>query len=160
MIKIFFDMDGTIADLYGHEGWLEKIVNEEEGLFRNLRTIYDPLQLMEIKVLDTDLPLQMEIITWTPMNASPEYCQKVENEKREWALEKFGDVFSQVNVLPYGVPKQYAETKKSQLMILVDDNPEVLAMWETGKQRKGILRTPDLTADELLEKIENLVAGI
>ena len=28
-MKIWFDMDGTIADLYGVEGWLEMLMNED-----------------------------------------------------------------------------------------------------------------------------------
>ena len=39
--------------------------------------------------------------------------------------------------LGYGIPKQKAGYKKSKLDILVDDNEEVLKLWETPIQRKN-----------------------
>ena len=37
--KILFDLDGTVADLYGTENWLELLLNETKGLFRNLKVM-------------------------------------------------------------------------------------------------------------------------
>ena len=31
--RVYLDMDGTIANLYGMENWLENLINEVEGLF-------------------------------------------------------------------------------------------------------------------------------
>ena len=33
MKKIYFDMDGTVYDLYGIDNWLEMLINEEKGAF-------------------------------------------------------------------------------------------------------------------------------
>lgn len=158
--KIFFDMDGTIANLYQKKGWFEAILNEEKGLFSSLEPMFTAEEISRITAylaeMEKDNRVELEVITWTPMNASDNYCQIVAEEKREWLENYFPGFFSQIHILPYGVPKQYAFTKRCQNMILVDDNAEVLAMWETPKIRKGLLRTPTMTADELLEKLVNL----
>ena len=35
--KIYFDMDGTIADLYGVDNWLEMLINEDATPYRVAR---------------------------------------------------------------------------------------------------------------------------
>ena len=39
MREIWFDMDGTIADLYGVENWLEMLRNEDATPYRNARPL-------------------------------------------------------------------------------------------------------------------------
>ena len=42
MIKmICFDMDGTIADLYGVDNWLEKLRSEDVSPYRDAEPIYN-----------------------------------------------------------------------------------------------------------------------
>ena len=158
MTKLLFDMDGTIADLYSAQEWLDAIMSEEKGLFANLQPMFTKQEILSMaKYIEnfTGNTVEMEIITWTPMNGSDRYCQIVADEKREWLEVYFPGTFSQIHILPYGVPKQFAQTKRTNKMILIDDNSEVLAMWESPRIRKGILRTPEMTIAELTEKILN-----
>ena len=37
MRTIYFDMDGTIADLYGNENWLDYLEHEMTKPYRNAR---------------------------------------------------------------------------------------------------------------------------
>ncbi len=132
--KIYFDMDGTVADLYGTDGWLEKIRSEESGLFENLEPMYD---MLKIECLCLDMIEQgtsINVITWTPMFASSEYIAQVAEEKRKW-LAQYMPYVSEIHILEYGTPKQFAPTKKAKEMILIDDNKEVCEMWNTNKQR-------------------------
>jgi 5'(3')-deoxyribonucleotidase len=148
--KIIFDMDGTIADLYGEEKWLCRLLNEEVGLFENLKPMHDKTKLTEILNKLSALGFELEIRTWTPKNVSPEYVKKVEQEKREWTRKNF-PMIENIYCLPYGTPKQRLNLKKAKLEILVDDNEKILKMWETPKQRKTI------KADsELIEKLQAL----
>ena len=49
MIKeIWFDMDGTIADLYGVEGWLDDIRNERADAYINARPLLNLQSLARI----------------------------------------------------------------------------------------------------------------
>ena len=39
-IKVYLDLDGTIASLYTEKDWLNRLHNEEEGLFLNLKPLF------------------------------------------------------------------------------------------------------------------------
>ena len=145
---IYFDLDGTLFDLYGEENWLEKLLSETKGLFQNLKTIFPKEEIHNVLNLLKENGYQLEVITWTPKNVSEKYIQIVEKEK-ELSLKEFHQ-FSKIHYLRYGTPKQKALIKRTKEMILVDDNLEVIQNWDTPKQRKSIL------ADENL--IENLLA--
>lgn len=144
--KIFFDMDGTIADLYNEENWSTRLLNEEKGLFRNLKLMHDKDRLTKIINDLIELGFEIEVITWTPKNVSQEYIKIVEEEKKEWVQEHF-PMIKNIHCLPYGVPKQKAKYKKAKLEILVDDNLEVVEMWNTPKQRKSIIANHNLIAN-------------
>lgn len=45
MKKIYFDMDGTVADLYGEKNWLDNLRKEVCGSFINLRPLVDMTEL-------------------------------------------------------------------------------------------------------------------
>lgn len=148
--KIFFDMDGTIADLYGTDNWLELLLAETKGLFRNLKLMHNKSKLD--KAINTLLEqgYQIEVITWTPKDVSEDYIRVVEQEKKEWIEEHF-PMIREVHCVGYGVPKQSAGYKRAGLQILVDDNLDVLKQWETPKQRKTILADENLIGNlELL----------
>ena len=142
---IFFDMDGTIADLYNTDNWLDLLLNETAGLFRNLKVMHDKRKLQSIINRLQARGYEVEIITWTPKDVSQDYIKVVEQEKKEWIAEHF-PMIETIHCLGYGVPKQHAEYKRSKLQILVDDNKEVLEMWETPKQRKTIVADNNLIA--------------
>jgi len=144
--KIFFDMDGTIADLYNEENWLTRLQNEEKGLFRNLKPMHDKDRLTKIINVLIELGFEIEVITWTPKNVSQDYIKIVEEEKKEWIQEHF-PMIKNIHCLAYGVPKQKAKYKKAKLEILVDDNLEVVKMWNTPKQRKSIIANHNLIAN-------------
>ena len=44
-----------------------------------------------------------------------------------------------IHAVPYGTPKHKVLKECSRAMILIDDNEEVGAAWETPKQRKHVL---------------------
>ena len=70
---IYFDMDGTIANLYGVENWLEKIINEDASLY------IEALPLLKLNVLARLLNnLQKKgwvigIVSWLAKNSSENY---------------------------------------------------------------------------------------
>lgn len=141
--KIYFDMDGTIADLYNAENWLEMLLAETKGLFRNLKTMHDKTQTTKAIERLIGLGYEVEIITWTPKNVSNDYIKIVEQEKKEWIAENF-PMIEKIHCLGYGVPKQNAVKTREKIQILVDDNLEVNEMWETPKRRKSIMADENL----------------
>lgn len=143
MKKIYFDMDGTVYDLYGMENWLEMLRNEEKGAFTLGNALVDMVALKEVCLKLIAKGYQIGIITWLPMGASLEYCEVCTAEKRKWA-EKNMPYISEFYALEYGVPKQYAPARRAAEMWLVDDNKEVREMWVTEKQRKAIDATENI----------------
>lgn len=143
MKKIYFDMDGTVADLYGEKNWLNNLRNEREGSFINLRPLVDMNELAMVCHQLMNLGYSFGVITWLPMGASYEFERVCEEEKRAW-VEEFMPWVSEFYTQSYGVPKQYAPSKRAAEMILVDDNAEVRAMWNTEVQRSSIDATQDI----------------
>lgn len=150
MKKLFFDMDGTVADLYGREGWLESLQLEESGMFLNLKPLFNPRTFSTICQKLISQGWSIGIITWLPLNASIQYMEVVAKEKWLWAM-RFMPYISEFHTLPYGTPKQYASFQKAQQMVLVDDNYEVCEMWNTPTQRQSI----QILA---ITQIENLIS--
>lgn len=140
---IYFDMDGTIANLYEANNWLERLLAEEKGLFANLETMHDKEELTEIMNDLINLGFGVEVITWTPKDVTRDYIKVVENEKREWIRQNF-PMIKKVTCLDYGTPKQNALRTREQEQILVDDNLEVNAKWNTPKRRRSIVADTNL----------------
>ncbi len=153
MKKIYFDMDGTVADLYGEKNWLDNLRNEREGSFINLRPLVDMNELAMVCHQLMNLGYSFGVITWLPMGASYEFERVCEEEKRAW-VEEFMPWVSEFYAQSYGVPKQYAPSKRAAEMILVDDNAEVRAMWNTEVQRSSIDATQDIIK-ELRKLLDN-----
>lgn len=153
MKKIYFDMDGTVADLYGEKNWLDNLRNEREGSFINLRPLVDMNELAMVCHQLMNLGYSFGVITWLPMGASYEFERVCEEEKRAW-VEEFMPWVSEFYAQSYGVPKQYAPSKRAAEMILVDDNAEVRAMWNTEVQRSSIDATQDIIK-ELKKLLDN-----
>lgn len=143
MVKVWFDMDGTIADLYGQENWLKRLRDNDASIFTELEPMVDVSRLMRdiLNLKDSfDIEISVGVITWTPMEATYKYHKQCELTKLDWldyytpmAFESDYTFFA----LPYGTPKQ-SVVNKSGLHILIDDNLEVIKMWDTKKHRKSI----------------------
>jgi len=155
MKKLFFDMDGTVADLYGHEGWLEALQAEEKGLFLNLFPLHDMKIFNEMIMNLIKNGWSIGIITWLPMNGSVEYLETVAKEKWLWA-QKWMPYINEFHALPYGTPKQNAPFQRAKQMVLVDDNLEVLKMWETNIQRKGLQVLETTDSDDIWLSLERM----
>lgn len=153
MKKIYFDMDGTIYDLYGVKNWLGILRNEEEGAFTIGAPLVDMKRLKDICLSLIAKEYQIGVITWLPIGASVEYAEICTKEKRRW-IEKYMPYVSEFYAQEYGTPKQYAPAQRAKEMWLIDDNREVREMWATEKQRKAI----DATGN-FLKILENFEQG-
>lgn len=140
--KIYFDMDGTVADLYTIDTWLENIHNEVEGMYKNLKPMID-MQMLHVICQDLQMVgYQIGVITWLPPGRD-EYKKTVAKEKREW-LARYMPIVEEVHIQDYMTPKQTAVTTITGRMILVDDNETVRSNWDTPVQRKSIDPTKGL----------------
>ena len=153
MKKIYFDLDGTVYDLYGMKNWLEMLRNEEKGAFTNGNPLVNMTALEDVCLRLIKKGFHIGVITWLPMGASLEYQEVCTQEKRKW-VEDFMPYVSEFYALEYGTPKQYAPAKRAKEMRLIDDSKEVREMWQTEKQRHAIDANEDII--ETLNYIEEM----
>lgn len=139
MKAIYFDMDGTIADLYGYENWLELLCAEDTKPYEECGCLVDFVELKNILDAFINLGVTIGVISWGAMNGSRDYCKRTRKVKKEWCDKFFPNVFSEFHVVKYGTPKHYVRNIKES--ILVDDNAEVRNAWkgETIDAKKDIV---------------------
>lgn len=132
MIKtLVFDMDGTIANLYGVENWLEMLRAEDptpyivaEPMY-NMNTLKDILEILKLQ------GWTIAVTSWLSMNSTKEYDKMVRQAKREW-LEKYNFPFDEIHLVAYGTTKANCTRKNGGYQILVDDNEKVRKGWNLG----------------------------
>ena len=130
-ITINFDLDGTIADLYGVENWLEYLVNENPYPYKTaapllrLCTLARKLNALQREGYD------IAVISWLSKNSSAEYDELVTAAKLAWLSEHLPSVkWNEIHIVPYGTPKQ--NFCNSPLDILFDDEERNRNNW-TGR---------------------------
>lgn len=135
---LIFDMDGTIADLYNVENWLEKLRAEDASPYRDAKPMYDMDTLGVILNIFRGLGYRIMVVSWGSMNATREYNREVKRAKLDW-LNYHGFPYDEVHVIKYGTPKQ--NFIKDDVSILIDDNDEVRASFlksTRGQERQAI----------------------
>jgi hypothetical protein len=128
---LIFDMDGTIADLYGVPNWLDKIHNEDTKLFENADPIYD-MNILNNLVNKLKANYVIVVNTWLPMNATKEYKKNVAKQKKAW-LKKHNFPADKIYCRAHGENKAYATKNYKVTQILVDDNRAVRQKFENYK---------------------------
>ena len=105
---IYFDMDGTIADLYGVENWLDYLVAGQTKPYREAKPL---VNMRELGKLLNKLQAQgwhIGVISWLSKGGSDEYGDRVAKAKENWLKKHLGSVhFDEVKIAKYGTPKQF-----------------------------------------------------
>ena len=143
--KIYFDLDGTLYGLYKIPNWREMLDDEKAGVFVSGNWQFSEQRQKEFSFCIYELlknGYDFGVISWLPMQASPEYEEICRREKLQWINENLPFV-SENNLIPYGIPKQKAIQKRASEMWLIDDNVEIINEWETAVQRRGLLINND-----------------
>lgn len=134
---IYFDMDGTLFDLYGVEGWLSMLRSENPYPYQVAAPMVDMAKLRELMLRKREQGIRFGVVSWLSKESSPEYKKAVRITKMQ-ALEKWLglDLFNEIHLVKYGTPKHYvAET----IGILIDDDFRVREAWE---RRGGVAVNP------------------
>ena len=157
-IKIAMDLDGTLFDLYNRLYWLDDLENERPGVFNEYGTNHGLIPFIERQTLQEKILNMIDrgftfcIISWLPMGASPEYSEICRKEKLNWVKTNL-PMIEDIQLIPYGLEKQKAITKKATTMYLIDDNAEVCATWRTARQRIAIQVNDDYNILDVLDDI-------
>ena len=127
--EIWFDMDGTIADLYGVEGWLDDLLNENTRPYEVAGTLINMQVLARLLNKLAKKGYKIGIISWTAKNGSAEYNKRIATAKREWLNKHLASVkFESVNIIKYGTPKSIVASTKNA--ILFDDEERNRTEWK------------------------------
>lgn len=129
MPAIYFDMDGTLADFYGVDGWLDYLHNEDTTPYEIAKPLCKEMTLLKhaLKTLRS-FGYTIGIISWTAKNGSKEYNKATRNAKIGWLRKYFGyDFFTEMHIVKYGTNKSYVAKEKDG--ILFDDDANVRAKW-------------------------------
>lgn len=79
---IWFDMDGTIANLYGVEGWLEDIKNEKADAYRDAKPMLNLQALARVLNRLEKAGYEIGVVSWLAKGASADYDEKVREAKK------------------------------------------------------------------------------
>lgn len=128
---IVFDMDGTIADLYGVENWLTDLQNENTRPYEQARPLYDMREMKKILEQLKNNGWEIVVTTWLAKDGSKEYNKKTAYAKKEW-LAKYDFPYDEIHCVKYGTTKANCTRNKADFQILIDDNKKVRDGWTLG----------------------------
>ena len=100
-------MDGTLADFYGVENWLEYLEKEDTTPYEIAKPLLNMSVLARyLNKLSRD-GWKISIISWGSKNGSADYLRAVEKAKKEWIKKHLKSVlFENFYVVPYGTQKK------------------------------------------------------
>lgn len=128
---LVFDMDGTIADLYHVNNWLEALKAENPEPYKIASPLYDMGLLEALLVILKKRGWKVIVVSWLAKNASNRYNSLVTTAKIDW-LQKYNFPYDELHIVPYGTPKTECTASLKGYQILIDDNPDVRKNWHLG----------------------------
>ena len=135
-------MDGTIADLYGVENWLEMLINEDPTPYAIARPLVHMATLARLLNKLQRNGYKIGVVSWLSKGASEEYDRKVTEAKKDWLRRHLKSVnFDRIDIIRYGEPKQNGRSG-----ILFDDEERNRNNWDAVA----------FDEIEILQKLKNL----
>ena len=128
---LVFDMDGTIADFYGVNGWLEYLEESNPTPYIIAEPLYDMELLTSLLQILRFKGWKIVITSWLAKDSSKDFDKEVRKAKKEW-LEEYNFPFDEIHLVKYGTTKANCTRKLGGYQILVDDNEQVRNGWHLG----------------------------
>ena len=128
---LVFDMDGTIVDLYGVDGWLEDLRSEKVRPYVEAKPLVDMDTLRTILMEFKALGWKIVVTSWLSKDGSKAYGKAVAQAKLGWLLD-YDFPFDEVHFVKYGTTKANCTRKLGGFQILVDDNEKIRQGWNLG----------------------------
>jgi len=124
---IYFDLDGTLADLYNFKNWLPLLKTSSTVPFIKAKPLYDMTKLSNILQNLQSKNWKIGVISWLPLNATKKYEDRVRYAKKLWLKKYLNIKFDEIHFTKYGKDKtRYAKIKKA---ILIDDDIKNVNNW-------------------------------
>lgn len=107
MKTIWFDMDGTIADLYGNENWLALLMAESPEPYATAKPLVNMQSLARVLNRLQRNGYRLGVVSWLSKGGSEAYGEAVAEAKRKWLARHLASVhFDYIDIIAYGTPKQ------------------------------------------------------
>ena len=104
--EINFDMDGTIADLYGVDGWLDYLMNKDVTPYANAKALVNLSALARVLNRLQRNGYKVCVISWLAKVNDDKYNKAVADVKVEWLAKHLPSVkWDKITIVPYGTPK-------------------------------------------------------
>ena len=126
-MKIWFDMDGTIADLYGVDGWLDMLINKDATPYAIAKPLVNLSALARLMHKAQRNGSEICIVSALAKNSTSEYDEKVKTAKMNWLKKHLASVqFDEIRFVPYTFTKNDVNSGND---ILFDDEERHLTAW-------------------------------
>ena len=126
-MKIWFDMDGTIADLYGVENWLEMLIAHDETPYAIAKPIVNLSVLARLMNKVQRKGFEICIVSALAKDSTAEYDERVRNAKIKWLANHLKSIhFDEIRFVPYWYTKNDVNTGTD---VLFDDEERHLEKW-------------------------------
>lgn len=128
-MKIYFDMDGTIADLYANPDWLSLLEASDTTPYATARPLVN-LSLLARRIHQAQAKgHQVGIISWLSKDSTEAYTIAVTEAKLGWLRKHLPSVqFDSIDIIPYGEPK-WGLVEADCRNILFDDERRNTVEW-------------------------------
>ena len=151
-MTIYFDMDGTIADLYAVENWLPKLRAYDVSPYLEATPMCDMNQLLQKLNQLQYLGVKIGILSWCSKGATKEYNSAVRKAKRAWLKTQLpGFKFDEIHIVSYGKPKYRIANDDGWL---IDDEAKNRTLWEWFKKESF-----DPTTEDILEILDTIMSN-
>lgn len=127
MSTIWFDLDGTLYDLYNQPSWLEMLNDEKGEIYSHGNSLVNVTDFTNaVKALKKQ-GYKFGVITWLSRDCSRKYGNSIRYHKQKWLNETFPNLFDVVHIVKYGTDKSKFVTSSSD--VLFDDDVTVCRQW-------------------------------
>ena len=124
---IYFDMDGTLSNLYGVKDWLPRIRKFDASVYKEAEALIDISELESLLIDIQSMGIEIGIISALAKVSNDAFDKKVMNNKMEWLNTHFKNVrWDKIIIIPYDVPKEQFGTNGD---IIFDDSKSVRENW-------------------------------
>jgi hypothetical protein len=146
---LVFDMDGTIADLYGVDDWCNKLNSSNPTPYMEAEPMWNMAELADTLSALKTIGYRVVITSWLAMNSTKAYADEVRTAKLNW-LEAHNFPYDEIHMVKYGTTKANCTRYHNCEQILFDDNEKVRQNWSLGA-------TVDPTTTNIIDYLKALL---
>jgi phosphoglycolate phosphatase-like HAD superfamily hydrolase len=149
---LVFDMDGTIADLYGVDNWLEDLKAENPRPYEKAKPIYPADILNTLLEIFKANGWRIVVTTWLAKGSTKEYDNLVREAKLAW-LDKYDFPYDEIHLVKFGTTKANCTRHLGGFQVLVDDNEAIRNGWHLG----DTINANENVIEKLIDLLEQIL---